>query len=216
MLTRCLSTFACVDVRERYPWLKLLFVPAACTDLVQPADRGMISWLKACMRRYFTDVISADILRQLQAGVKPTDVTLNVSAPHLKSMLAHAFARALSELPAETVRHCWAPLQAAYDNLDELHAKAASQLERLFPNMVEHVPDGNENEPSSDADDDFEEPEPVDVREQYKRKQIETSDHAHAADAAIANGALERRPVRAAAAAANAAMDLMETRGELR
>ena len=27
-------------VRERYPWLKLLFVPAACTDLVQPADRG--------------------------------------------------------------------------------------------------------------------------------------------------------------------------------
>ena len=100
--------------------------------------------------------------------------------------------------------------------MDELHAKAASQLERLFPNMVEHVPDGNENEPSSDADDDFEEPEPVDVREQYKRKQTETSDHAHAADAAIANGALERRPVRAAAAAANAAMDLMETRGELR
>ena len=23
-------------VREHYPWLKLLFVPAACTDLCQP------------------------------------------------------------------------------------------------------------------------------------------------------------------------------------
>ena len=89
--------------RERYPWLKLLFVPAACTDLVQPADRGMISWLKACMRAYFTDVISADILRQLQAGTNPTNVQLDVSAPHLKSLLGLAFAKALSELPKETV-----------------------------------------------------------------------------------------------------------------
>ena len=63
----------------------------------------MISWLKACMRAYFTDVISADILRQLQAGTNPTNVQLDVSAPHLKSLLGLAFAKALSELPKETV-----------------------------------------------------------------------------------------------------------------
>ena len=62
------------DVRERYVWLKLLFVPAACTDLVQPADRGMISWLKAFMRKIFSDNISADVLRQLQAGTPPADI----------------------------------------------------------------------------------------------------------------------------------------------
>jgi hypothetical protein len=33
-------------VRNHYPWLRLLFVPAACTDLAQPADRGLVSWLK--------------------------------------------------------------------------------------------------------------------------------------------------------------------------
>ena len=65
--------------------------------MVQPADRGMISWLKAFMRKIFTDTISADVLAQLQAGTDPTAVTLDVSAPHLKHMLASAFAKALSD-----------------------------------------------------------------------------------------------------------------------
>jgi hypothetical protein len=43
----------------------------------------MISWLKANMRAYFTDIISADVLKQLQAGTNPADVKLDVSAPHL-------------------------------------------------------------------------------------------------------------------------------------
>ena len=38
---------------------------------------------------------------------------------------------------------------------DSLHSKAAQDLERLFPNKQAHIPDGNEDEPSSDADDDF-------------------------------------------------------------
>jgi hypothetical protein len=120
------------DVRENYAWLRLLFVPAACTDLVQPADRGMISWLKAFMRAIFGDAISADVLKQLESGTAPADVTLDVSAPHLKKMLALAFAKALSELPAEKVRHCWAPLQVAYDNMDALHAKVRDlQISKL-------------------------------------------------------------------------------------
>ena len=101
------------------------------------------------MRLTFNDVISADVLKQLQAGTRPADVQLDVSAPHLKGLLATALAKALSELPAEKVRHCWAPLQAAYDDMDTLHAKAAQDLQRLFPNMQVHVPEGNEEEPSS-------------------------------------------------------------------
>ena len=58
----------------------------------------MISWL-------FSDAISADVLAQLQAGTEPAAVKLDVSAPHLKGMLAVAFAKALSELPREKVLH---------------------------------------------------------------------------------------------------------------
>jgi hypothetical protein len=175
----------------------------------------MISWLKANMRAFFNDTISADILKQLQSGTQPVDVKLDVSAPHLKHMLAVAFAKALSELPAETVRHCWAPLQAAYDDMEALHAEAATQLERLFPKSATYVPNGNEEEPSSDADDDYEEPAPKGASAQRQRAEAEKNEHLRAADAAAANGIPARRPARAAAAAANAAMDALEERGEL-
>ena len=49
-------------VQKHYPWLRLLFVPAACTDLAQPADRGFISWLKAHMRKYYTTIISTEVM----------------------------------------------------------------------------------------------------------------------------------------------------------
>ena len=42
-----------------------------------------------------------------------------------------------------------------------LHAEAARQLDRLFPNREAPAPEGVEEEPSSDADDDYEEPEPT-------------------------------------------------------
>ena len=144
------------------------------------------------------------------------DVQLDVSAPYLKSLLAVAFAKALSELPKETVLHCWAPLQAAFDDMNALHAKAAERLERLFPNKATHdVPDAIEEEPSSDADDDYEEPPPRWTSAQRKRAEAERAEHARAANAAVANGAPARRPSRTAAAAANAAMDVLDARGEL-
>ena len=137
----------------------------------------MISWLKANMRRYFSDVISAHVLAQLNAGTNPSDIKIDVSAPYLKMLLAVAFAKALSELPTETVRHCWAPLQAAYDDMSSLYEKAALDLVRLFPNMQAPIPDGNEKEPSSDADDDFEEPEPPVRDAQRRRTAAERNEH---------------------------------------
>ena len=44
-------------VREHYPWLKLLFVPAACTDLCQPLTSARVS---------FSDVEFYALLRPLR------------------------------------------------------------------------------------------------------------------------------------------------------
>ena len=197
----------------------------------------MISWLKAFMRKMFSDAISADILKQLAAGTPPANVTLDVSAPHLKSMLALSFAKALSELPAEKVRHCWAPLQVAYDDMDALHTKvrahrndpalpkhgsshavggslqASGDLERLFPNKQAPVPDGDEPEPSSDAEDDFEDVAFEETPSQARRR-VE-AEHRVAADAAGGLGVPTQRPTRAAATAANQAMDALHERGDL-
>ena len=124
--------------RQHYSWLRLLFVPAACTDLVQPADRGMVSWLKAHMRRYYTDTISIAVLKQLQSGIPFSEIKIDTSAPYLKALLATAFAKALSELPSDKVRNCWEPLSAPIreKGLAALHAEAKTQLTRLFPNLA--------------------------------------------------------------------------------
>ena len=82
-------------VKDNYPWLRIIFVPAACTDLAQPADRGFISWLKANMRAFYTDIISKEVLRQLRAGATISSIKIDTSAPYLKRMLANSFAKAL-------------------------------------------------------------------------------------------------------------------------
>ena len=96
-----------------------------------------------------------------------------------------------------------------------LHAEAATQLERLFPNSATHIPNGNEEEPTSDADDDFEEPAPKGPRSKKARAEAERAEHIRAADAAVAIGAPAQRPSRNAAVAANTAMDALHKCGEL-
>ena len=85
--------------------------------------------------------------------------------------------------------------------------QAAQELERLFPNMQAHIPDGNEEEPTSDAEDNF--------AEELTAQREEGAEHGRAADAAGQLGVPARRPPRAAATAANAAMDALDERGEL-
>ena len=156
------------------------------------------------MRQMYNQVISADVIKQLDAGTAPAAIKVDVSAPHLKSLLARAFAKALSELPADKVQHCWAPLAEAYTKMDELHATAATQLERLFPNKQTHVPDRNEEEPSSDVEDDFD-----DTADGLAAREAEYERMAAAAGAA---GVPLRRTSRAGAAATTAAMDAARAR----
>ena len=99
---------------------------------------------------------------------------------------------------------------------DSLHSKSAQDFERLFPNKQAHIPDGNEDEPSSDADDDFDVDDPG-FEEPVARGRTDrvAAENKRAADAAHALGVPAQRPSRAAAAAANQAMDAMHERGEL-
>ena len=69
--------------------------------------------------------------------------------------------------------------------------------------------------PEAPADDDFDEPEPPGRDAQRRRATAERDEHNRAADTAVAAGVAEQRPRRAAAAAANAAMDVLAKRGEL-
>ena len=97
-----------------------------------------------------------------------------------------------------------------------LHAEAAQQLDRLFPNREAPAPEGVEEEPSSDVDDDYEEP-PArrGAAAGNAYAQHERAEHTRAADLAVEAGVPARRPRREAAAATNRRMDELHARGEL-
>ena len=116
-------------VRNHYPWLRLLYIPGACTDLVQPCDRGIISHMKASMRASYTSILSEEVIKQIREGVEVGAIKIDTSAPRLKHVLANAFAKALSELPRESVVACWEPLQSAWDNWVRAPPPHAFQIE---------------------------------------------------------------------------------------
>ena len=56
-------------VAERYPWIRLLFVPAACTPVGQPMDAGIIASMKALLRKLYGQYMVTLVQHQIRAGV---------------------------------------------------------------------------------------------------------------------------------------------------
>jgi hypothetical protein len=151
-------------VRERYPWLKLLFVPAACTDLAQPADRGQIAWIKGHMRNTYTESFSTIVLRLLQEGKKASDIKIDFGAVTMKKLLAKSFAYALSEMPKDKILKGWSRLRVAVTDQNDLYLKAVQRLDELFPNGAPSVPETSDGDPDTDPLDDFESTEANDAQ----------------------------------------------------
>ena len=56
------------QVKQKYPWTRLIFVPAGCTPVAQPMDRGVIAKLKAIVRRMYNSWVTNLVTAQLGAG----------------------------------------------------------------------------------------------------------------------------------------------------
>ena len=83
-------------------------------------------------------------------------IKIDVTAGPMKTLLATSFARALSELPAEKVRTCWAALAKAFpsDNTDHatLLLEAKANRDRLFPGGAMPEPTETEAEAQAEAE----------------------------------------------------------------
>ena len=88
-------------------------------------------------------------------------IKIDVTAGPMKTLLATSFARALSELPAEKVRTCWAALAKAFpsDNTDHatLLLEAKANRDRLFPGGAMPEPTETEAEAQANAEAEAEE-----------------------------------------------------------
>lgn len=64
-------------MKENYPWIIILYVPAACTGLFQPCDVGVQRVFKHAVRRSSHAHIVAETVEQLNNDIMPAKVTIN-------------------------------------------------------------------------------------------------------------------------------------------
>ena len=58
----------------KYPWIRLLFVPARCTPVAQPMDAGIIAKIKGLLRKLYGAWVVFLTQEQLKKGTKPEEI----------------------------------------------------------------------------------------------------------------------------------------------
>ena len=75
-------------MKENYPRIKMIFIPANCTSVCQPADVIINKSLKHLIRQLFLKYVAEVVAKQLAAGVAPADVKVDLRMTTLKRQLA--------------------------------------------------------------------------------------------------------------------------------
>ena len=135
-------------VHKEYPWVHLIYVPGRCTPWAQPADRGYITRLKACLRKYSSELITSIVVRQLfTEGRPPSEVDVDIKgATSCKTNLAKWVSQACEELNAtpDVVQKYWSGI-GVQENITTnglldawepaVQAVAWERRGELFPNL---------------------------------------------------------------------------------
>ena len=92
-----------------YPWIRLLFVPAACTPVAQPMDAGIIAKIKGILRRLYGAWVVMITQEQIKAGVKPEEIKVPMDVPTCKKNLFKWLSESTNVLNNDKtgIVHCW-------------------------------------------------------------------------------------------------------------
>lgn len=89
LLIDCYPVHAGLDFRtyvwDEFPNIFLLFVPANCTGIFQPADVGLQRVIKHQLRQAALRYLVAEHQKQLKAGTTPDQVKFSTSLPVLRN-----------------------------------------------------------------------------------------------------------------------------------
>lgn len=95
-------------VREKYPWLLLLFVPPSCTHLFQPADCGIIRAFKCQVLKEYEKWACAIVIDQLvNKGTAPSNVKLPHDLATMKKLMAVWLGAATCSVPLGAIKAAW-------------------------------------------------------------------------------------------------------------
>ncbi len=150
-------------VAEKYPWIRFIFVPAACTPVAQPMDAGIIAKIKGKLRKMYGSWVVKLTQEQIKNGVEPSAIKVPADVPTCKKNLFEWLSESVSLLnqDKEGVVHCWESTQLLRAWERKVQVEASQKVKKLFPNLVE-VPtvdlggepdgDGGARDEGSDGD----------------------------------------------------------------
>ena len=111
-------------VKTNYPWMKLLYVPPACTPIGQPCDGGVIAMGKGVLRRCYGAWVAESVIRHLNSGLAASAYKPVSTLPIMKGKLFEWLQRAVevingSVTKRQTMREVWRK-QGFYEVLPQL------------------------------------------------------------------------------------------------
>ena len=125
-------------IKVKYPWIRVIVVPASCTPVAQPMDRGIIAKLKALLRKIYNKWVIRLVTMQLAAGTAPNAVKVPADVPTCKSNLLSWLSAIVDRMNEDraSVIHCWKETQLLRAWERSVQVEATSKLAELFPNMA--------------------------------------------------------------------------------
>lgn len=155
------------DLKENFPTLVILFVPAGCTSLLQPLDISFNKAFKAHVKKSAAAWMASQVTFQINRGVPPNKVripkTKSAVVPAYCGWLKAAVEYARSPVATELFKTGWRDLDIAWQIqereslLEEArHLDSTGELWRTNPkekNSLPYVPQQEEVAESSDSED---------------------------------------------------------------
>ena len=170
LIVDCWWGWLCADfrnyVKQSYPYIRLLYVPACCTPVAQPMDAGVIAKRKGLLRTKYGRWACDLTANQLQSGVKPEEVQIPTGVPTMKKLLMEWLSSTVNIMNTNDkkgVIHCWenTKLLQAWDR--KVQIEASQKASALFGDktgitieLSEDNPDAASRQIEIDQSDDFE------------------------------------------------------------
>ena len=126
-------------VAEKYPWIRLLFVPGACTPVAQPMDAGIIAKIKGFLRKMYGSWVVVLVQEQIKKGVKSEEIKVPADVPTCKKNLFEWLSQSVDQLNKDTsgVAHCWEETQLLRAWERSVQVEASGKVKELFPNLTD-------------------------------------------------------------------------------
>ena len=127
-------------LKDNYPWIRLIFVPANCTSEAQPMDAGVITTIKAFLRKQYGEWAVGETVNQLDSGIPVSEIKIASDVPSCKRNLFGWLSESVSHMNLMCrvgMVRCWEKTKLLQAWNHDVQLEAIQRASEIFPNLVQ-------------------------------------------------------------------------------